>query len=92
MWINHQIIPIFDVYRLTGQFRVTDTHIEFRVLISNGCRDAVYKQWSRKKFGVFDPNDMPEIDDRISAIKTKLEKLGEDRLKLRMAILSRELL
>jgi len=82
--------------KLTAEFTEHDDYIKFYILIhyaspkyNNGL---IYKTWTRKKLGYFDPDTMLQIpDQRLVKIANKFKKMGQNLFNIRFqTLLNRE--
>jgi len=79
-------IPIFSGHIL-ADYHEYDDRVDFALIIEYGEDRVVYKTWSRKKFGQFDPYDLPEIEPRATKLAAKFQSMGEKMFLVRLQTL-----
>lgn len=76
-----------------GSYEELADKVQFTATLryTNGAdqREVVYKTWSRKKLGYFDPDTMlPSSDPKIDAISEKFRGMGQERFEVRLKTLT----
>ena len=81
---NKDILNIFGVYNETPNSIIFNIIIQYPKLHKNG---VIYKTWSRKKFGHFDPSEISDSDPRIIKVVQQFQKMGQNRFENRFKTL-----
>lgn len=64
--------------KIYAQYVEHETSVDFNAILEYKGERCIYKTWTRKKFGVFEPSECLQVPDhRIQGIAAKFEKMGE---------------